>query len=860
MSSVTGAQPAPPTGVLRGATGAMPGRTLLVLTLAYVAVHFGAVAIGYTLRPAPQAATVFWPPAGLLLTTLFLTRRGAWPALIAAAMVAELTACVVLVSGTAAALVDGEAVGFAALGMLQVSAIAGLCQRWTEPGQFLRARGLLLWLLTSAVGVGACACVAAFAWVETVPFALGFQRWFGANFLGILIVSPVVITVWNRLRGRSYFRSSARAWEAWAFWVVTIALTLVVFSAPAGPMQKAMQIPYILIPLLAAAAARLPLWTVTLLQFAVCLIAVACTNAGLGHFAGPGHGVEFSVLALQVYLATIMGTVLLLAQLVAEHSRAFRELAESEDRYRLYVEQTREGIQHMAIVQPMPLAGLDVEQQIDWLVEHAVVVDCNRAYLQGLRLDSKQAAVGRLVQDSLFPDNPGNRDLIRRFIENDYQLYAFEYSLKRSDGSDVEVIQNLVGVIKDGHLVSTWSSISDITRRKRAERRVRTRERQFRALIEGSIQGITISRDYQFLFANAAMAAMLDFATPEALRDLADFRSLIAPADRARALSAIDEWSAGDNGLETIEIAVRTQYGEEKTFEVRGQAVEWEAAPALQCVFVDITARKAAEAALDAAYEDLELKVRERTEELAGANARLQELDRLKSLFIATMSHELRTPLNSIIGFSSVLLKQMTGPLNPAQLDQIRRIADSGRHLLGLITEIIDISKIEAGRVDVHPENLRLVDLCRECADIVQQTHGKAGIELRLEVDPAIALFSDRSALSKCLINLLSNAWKYSEAGEIVVDARVLGDRVVIDVQDSGIGIAAEDMDKLFMPFERLESHLAVASGGTGLGLYIVKRTAESLLDGSVTAASSPGAGSCFTLTVAQRVGRRHVA
>lgn len=242
-------------------------------------------------------------------------------------------------------------------------------------------------------------------------------------------------------------------------------------------------------------------------------------------------------------------------------------------------------------------------------------------------------------------------------------------------------------------------------------------------------------------------------------------------------------------------------------------------------------------------------------DELTEANVKLEEMDRLKNMFIASVSHELRTPLNSIIGFSGVLLKGMTGELTEKQKDQLSRIHSSARHLLELITDIIDISKIEAGAVDVHPASFLLQEVITECEDSIQPQLAAKPLSLSTDIPENVELHTDRKRLRQCLLNYLSNAVKYSEQGDIRVTVRRLSDdRIRISVSDTGIGIAEDDIPRLFQPFERMDSHLRVKAGGTGLGLYLTRKIVTDILQGEIHVESVKGQGSVFSLTIPRNV------
>lgn len=243
-------------------------------------------------------------------------------------------------------------------------------------------------------------------------------------------------------------------------------------------------------------------------------------------------------------------------------------------------------------------------------------------------------------------------------------------------------------------------------------------------------------------------------------------------------------------------------------------------------------------------------KLKEQEEALRQANTKLQELDKLKSMFIASMSHELRTPLNSIIGFTGILLQGIAGDLNEKQRDSLARVQRSGRHLLSLISDVIDISKIEAGRVDAFAEEFELDELLQEAIDDIRPQANSKHLSISLEGSSGLMLHSDRQRLLQCVLNYLSNAVKFTEAGTVALKVRENNDQVEISVHDSGIGIAEADLPRLFEAFERLESHLRVKAGGTGLGLYLTKKITTELLNGEIFVESKAGTGSTFGLRI----------
>lgn len=268
----------------------------------------------------------------------------------------------------------------------------------------------------------------------------------------------------------------------------------------------------------------------------------------------------------------------------------------------------------------------------------------------------------------------------------------------------------------------------------------------------------------------------------------------------------------------------------------------------ISSVLRDISDQKRHEQALRVANETLEQRVEERTQELAQANDRLKDLDRLKSMFIASMSHELRTPLNSIIGFTGVVLAGMAGELTARQQDQLQRVYGSARHLLALITDVIDISKIEAGFIDIFEERFEVSSVVDEAVQSVRPAARDKEIDIRVSVPAGVMVQADRRRLLQCVLNLASNAVKYTIEGHITVEARVRGSWLDIIVEDTGIGMDEGGLARLFRPFERIDSQLRVKTPGTGLGLYLTRKIMTELLAGSVEVSSTPGIGSRFVL------------
>ncbi len=270
----------------------------------------------------------------------------------------------------------------------------------------------------------------------------------------------------------------------------------------------------------------------------------------------------------------------------------------------------------------------------------------------------------------------------------------------------------------------------------------------------------------------------------------------------------------------------------------------------------DITERKRAEKELIRYRDRLEELVKERTQqleivnkELGQSNIKLQELDRLKSMFIASMSHELHTPLNSIIGFTGILLQEFPGPLNDEQKKQLCMVKGSSRHLLDLITDIIDLSKIEAGKIEVSLTDFDMIAVIREVVALVGPAAARKSLSVVMDGPEILSMKSDQRRIRQVLVNLVGNAVKFTEQGEVRVSVSENNGTVQISVQDTGPGIRDEDMDRLFQFFSQITSVDMPKLEGTGLGLYLSKKLMK-LLNGDITAKSEFGKGSVFTMTL----------
>ena len=408
--------------------------------------------------------------------------------------------------------------------------------------------------------------------------------------------------------------------------------------------------------------------------------------------------------------------------------------------------------------------------------------------------------------------------------------------------------------------------ISDITELKRADAAVHESDARYRTLFEQAPDGIVIAdAASNYLDANAGACRMLGYTRDELIG-----MNAIDIVDRSEATNIAPALSALQSGRD-YHRQWRFRRKDGSTFAADVNATTMPDGNLLGMIR-DVTARNQAEEKIRLLNAQLEQRVMERTAQLEAANRDLaahasaisrelivaEAADRTKSLFLATMSHELRTPLNSIIGFTSLVLKGMAGPVTPEQTKQLGMVKTSAHHLLELINDVLDLSKIEAGQLEIRrlPFPLR-ESLDRVAGSVLPMAEGK-GLQLLTVMSPGLDIFdSDRRRFEQILLNLLGNAVKFTHAGRITITAEILsgaadastaGDEVLrICISDTGIGIRPDHLQSIFSPFKQIDGGLSRQNEGTGLGLAISRRLAR-LLGGDVTVESVCNHGSRFTL------------
>lgn len=320
-------------------------------------------------------------------------------------------------------------------------------------------------------------------------------------------------------------------------------------------------------------------------------------------------------------------------------------------------------------------------------------------------------------------------------------------------------------------------------------------------------------------------------------------RPLARLRDGARALAAGDlEHRFGDIG--------RNEIGEvARAFDEMAETL----ASSNRALLSEIAERRAAESALREAKRDVERTVERRTAQLVEVNRQLMEATQAKDRFMARMSHELRTPLNSIIGFSSVLLSRVPGALTDEQETQLRMVSRAGTRLLGLVNDLLDISVIAAGGVELRCERVDLDILGQNLSDYTEPLARLKGLAFESEIADAGHIHSDPARIEQILMNLLGNAVKFTERGVVTLAIRRTEDGgALFTVADTGVGMPSERLDEVFAEFAQLAPHEGRVTEGAGLGLAIAKSLTE-ILGGRIEAKSTQGVGTTFSVWLPER-------
>lgn len=456
-------------------------------------------------------------------------------------------------------------------------------------------------------------------------------------------------------------------------------------------------------------------------------------------------------------------------------------------------------------------------------------------------------------------DKKITESIMTQFLNKEIESSRFEKRYVRKDGSvfwsDISITYVDMGMDRRDKLIGVVVNISE---RKKIEKKLTEHHNLLSTLID-TLPDVIFVKDvnHKFIVVNNAFLEQYNVDSKEELIGKSDLD--FYPQEDAEIFHTAENIIMnGKPQIDKLDLVIKDSGERQWLNNTKLPLKDSEGhITGLVGISRDITENKNKEEELRNYQEHLEEIVKERTQEveekaieLEEANIRLQELDRLKSIFLASMSHELRTPLNSIIGFTGIILMGMSGELNDEQKKQLTMVKNNANHLLSLINDILDISKIEAGRAEVHAEEFILNDLVNEIVASSSPLADDRGIALKNKLSKNIVLFNDPRRIKQILINLISNAIKFTNEGSVTVDALLKDEKTLIfSVADTGIGVKKEDMRKLFIPFQQIDATLTKKYEGTGLGLSLTQKM-TGLLGGNISVKTEYGKGTKFTVTM----------
>ena len=501
------------------------------------------------------------------------------------------------------------------------------------------------------------------------------------------------------------------------------------------------------------------------------------------------------------------GTILIVSD-ITEIKRADQALHESEERFRAIVNNS-----------PAKVHIKDAEGRY-------ILINPLAEELFGV---TEAEALGKTTHE-VFP-----KDLADAFAAHDKgvlesgEVIEQEEVWTREDGTHTYLTVKFPILNSRGGVIGTGAIGTDITKRKEAEG---LSERLGR-ILDSSFNEIYVfdARTYRFIQVNQGALNNLGYTAQEIVH--------MTPWDLKPAFgeesfgATVQPLLSGEKDMLVFETEHQRKNGSRYPVEIRLQLSRTETPPVFVAVIADITERRRAREAVHAAKEAAEIA------------------NRAKSDFLATMSHELRTPLNAILGFAELIESETFGPIgNPKYREYMGDIRESGQHLLDLINDILDCSKLESGKEDLHEEDVHIPDMVRSLSRLIQQRAEKHGVELLWELqERPPALRADQRKLKQILVNLLTNAIKFTEAGgQVVLKVWHRADSgYIFQVSDTGIGIALDDIPKALSQFGQIDSALTRQQEGTGLGLPLSKALVE-LHGGSMDLQSSLGVGTSVTV------------
>ncbi len=645
--------------------------------------------------------------------------------------------------------------------------------------------------------------------------------WWVGESMGVLMLAPVLLTwltsenAWQK-QWRSLQKNPWRLLEILALVGLLVVVGWVVFCSRTRSAIARYPLEYLPFPLVGWAALRFGQKGTAFANLIISCLALWGIARESGPFLRGSVSLNQAILSLQIFLGVLMVTSLVLASTVEERLEAENSLKERE--------------QNLANAQRIARLG-------NW--------SFNRSQYQWSWSDELYYLLG-IAPHTLEPKpknylkfvHPDDQNFVARSIERaiaESHPYSIEYRIVRPDGQECLVYEQ--GSVWESHLIGT---VQDITERKQIEIALRASKERFSKIFQASPISISITNlvDGKFMDINESGLRLLGYERDEVIGyNWQDLNILVDAPKYHNCLAGIFQTSGS---VSNLEIQCRTKLNEIRDCLVSGELINLEGIPCVLVMANDITSRKKAD-------------------EYQRAKEAAEEANQAKSMFLANMSHELRTPLNAIIGYSEMMQEEAQDLGYNELIFDIKKIHLAGQQLLSLISDILDLSKIDAGKMSIDLEEIDLRILIWETVTTIQPIIDKNANQLTVKTADNLGfIYADQTKLRQCLLNLLSNAAKFTENGTITLEIDRQFERrteqtfVVFRVSDTGIGMNQEQLDRIFNPFTQADPSTTRKYGGTGLGLTITQKFCQ-MMGGDITVVSQPGKGSLFTIYLPEK-------
>jgi signal transduction histidine kinase/CheY-like chemotaxis protein/integral membrane sensor domain MASE1 len=776
---------------------------------ALAAVYFIAGKLGLMVGAAPGIVTGAWPPTGIAIAALLLLGYRVWPGIFLGAF---------LLSATTAGSV-AIAIGIATGNTLEGLAGAYLVNRFANGrkafGQSLNFLkfAILAGMLSTMIGATFSAtslCLGKLANWNSYGFI--WLTWWLGDMAGALIIAPLLV-VW--IANPRVRLSRSKILEAVLLLLFLLLIGQIVFGVFFPSESKNYPLEFLCLPTLIWTAFRFRRRGTITIIFVLSVIAIGGTLSGFGPFAREKQ--SESLLLLQGFMSIVTVTIVSLATAISERQRAEEKVRRlNEDLEQRVIERTT---QLEAANQGLK-DEITAREQAATARHEAEEALLRQAHQLGV-LNNLAREIGGLIEV---------RDISKAVTQKLCEAFGyFNVAIFTVESRTAwRGVCDKAGEVVLQHMAGAYSGLAPAG--------------EYRQALGQGIIGRVAETGKTLVVNDARRYA--DFVELEGMRIRSEAAFPLKIGERVVGVLNVD--SELYNDFVENDIALLTSVSEQAAMAI-------ERARLFEVIQQELAERRQIEAALKEERALLARRIEERTAELSAANAELARAARMKDEFLASMSHELRTPLNAVLGLCEALQEQVYGLLNEKQLRALSSIEESGRHLLALINDILDISKIEAGKLTLEIVPVPVGAVCEASLRLIQQIAEKKQIKIASTFNNAsTTIQADGRRLKQILVNLLSNAVKFTPEGgalglEVVGDAKQSVMRFT--VWDTGIGILPQEMERLFQPFVQLDGSLSRQYPGTGLGLALVHRLIE-MHGGGIAVESVSGKGSRFTASL----------